>query len=393
MRAVLVVAVLLLASLAGCMGRDEPDAGAEEPALVEPAQAAAKPNAPTPTTAKPTNASTPAAGETTTAGTGGAPHAHDYWAGKERVLLMDADVAMSPTDRSAIQAAGADREPALGAKDVTLPDGSIVFEGTGRLLATLTWVDPTITGMALRYHGAGDPTLSEPFPAASGETVEVEVSATMTDPPHSSASRWLFRLLPTSQGPIGVAEGAVHVRIEIEKMRDIEIFPAHPDQFNGSATIKLLDAEGEVERNGALTTVFDSGIEGKRADLGFQPSAPVPLEAAVIYVRFTLKEAFSTDPTQDTGSIALRYHGADSTTLQDAELVSSQGKEFVYRISPSTTEGDGYYATESQWRFVPGLASAGASPDCVVAPCAEERVGGSILAIAARADTGPGILG
>jgi hypothetical protein len=178
------------------------------------------------------------------------------------------------------------------------------------------------------------------------------------------------------------------------KMRSIDLFPAHPDQFNGTATLKVLDAEGEVERNGALTTLFDSGLEGKRADLGFQPSAPVPMDAAVLYVKFTLGESSSTDPRQDATKIVLRYHGADSAaTLKTAELVSQQGKDFVYRIKLNATEGDGYYAKQSAWRLVPGLESASPEVDCGYAPCFEERVGGHIAAVAAKTDAGPGILG
>lgn len=394
MRATLLTALLLLALLGGCL-RPAASTSDDEPAPVFPASLDPTPPStppPTPTTAgrAPPGPSQPAAPATPTS-TGAAPHAHDYWAGRERVLLMDEDVRVTPADRSAIAAAGADREAALGAKDFVLPEGAIVFEGTGRLLLTPSWSDPTITGMALRYHGAGAPELGEALPATSGETLAIDVAAAMTDPPHSPSSRWLFRLLPTSDATVGLGEGVVHVRIEIEKMRDIQLFPAHPDQFNGSASITLLEAEGEVERNGALTTVFDSGLEGKRADLGFQPSVPVPMEAGAIYVRFTLGEAFSTDPTQDPSEIVLRYHGADSTALKEAELVGREGKESLYRIVPTATEGDGYYATESQWRFVPGLAS-GTATDCAIAPCTEERVDGAIVAVASRIDSGPGVL-
>src|SRR5581483_1978073 len=291
---------LLLAcalSLVGCLGVDKANLASQ----VDSSRANA-------TDARPIDGGTPASAGNASAGA--VPHKHDYWKGKERVTVLQDDITLSPTNATSFLPLF-DQRPALGAAFLALPDGQIVYEGTGRLEFTATWSDPTITGLVLRYKSTGNPDYSQPEPLASGRALAIDVAPSMTDEPHAKSSRWGFFLEADGTGGAGLADGKVSVRADIVKMRDIETFPAHPDLFAGAASVRVFDKDVEIKSESSVDNA-KGFFTHSQTPPGFAPEKPVPPEATTLLVRIDVKSATSNMPAEDTSRLRLQYRTAES---------------------------------------------------------------------------------
>lgn len=348
--------LLALASLAaGCLGSDpvedpaHPGGGADADPL---------PGAPDP------------------ADPGARPHLHDYWTGRERVTLLDTDVKVDPSQAAdyTFYNVLVASNPAVGGALVTLPDGATVYEGTGVLELTATWTDPTITGLALRHRSAASPEFSEKAPLASGAALAIEVSPAMTDMPHEQVSRWAFLLEP--EGPGDVVEGTVHVTVDIVKMRDVTLFPAHPKLFGDAHAKTVFSGQGTVvQRNAATyyaTLVTDPDALEAPA---LAAQALVPMETRAMTANLTITSATAT--AGQVSNVALRYRAADTQAFRLADPVASDpaAGTFAFAWPVEMAQTDSPYAAQSNWLFdliVYTRDPAGATPDC--SGCTDSRV-------------------
>ncbi len=385
-RAVALALLLVLAGLAGCLGGG---GGPKEGGNATLASAAPT-KALNATAANATDDGSQAANKTL----GSVPHNHDYWKGRERVTILDADEALSPTGRDSFMATFGETRPALGAVSFTLPDGQIVFEGTGKMEVTATWSDPTISGLSLRYHGADTRTFTDPAQISSGAPLGFEVKAEQSDEPHSSSSKWAFVLEAGAPGTPGVANGNVHVKIDIVKMRNIELFPAHPDYFAQKPYVKLMDKDVDVKGNG-MAEDLQALASRDDAPPGFAPDHVVPMETKTILVKFDVKSVTSQNPTADLSKFYFLYRAADTAfRYRPANVSGHEEKAVLYKIPVGQGQGDAFYAKTSQWLFYPYFQdnAQGAQVPLPCPPfgeCFSWEIQGHVTAYAFNSDVGP----
>ena len=334
---VLSVALLAATGLAGCM-----DSGGDAPMDADPAAANA--------TAE-TNVTVDDGTEEMPKELGAMPHAHDYWTGKERITLLDQDVQVDPFSAvffSFFNVVGT-RTPAVGGAFVQLPDGAIVYEGTGKLEFTASWSDPTVTGMTLRYRSAASTEFSEPVALANGEALAIDVTPEMSDMPHEKTSRWSFLLTP---GATQTMVGAFHAKVDIVKMHDIESFPGHPELFNGAHTLTLYEGPAQSSQSsfpsrivGGVTTGFSAEPEGVR------PTAVVPMETMSMTANVTITSA-TASVGKVTGAMFI-VKPANSNGFYRATMLSGNPDTGEYQFAwlVDMEQTDSPYAKTSQWAF------------------------------------------
>lgn len=329
-------ALLLGAALAGCMGGDEP----------APAPAPAATNM----TVLDTNTTVDDGTTEMPMDVGHMPHLHDYWQDKERITIMDEEIAIDPF--TAIGFTFMDvfmGTPAVGGTFVQLPDGAIVYEGTGQLEFTATWSDPTMTGVGLRYKSPDSSDFAPTQALASSTPLVIEVTPDMTDMPHDKSSRWGFLLLPPGAGNAMV--GNIQIKIDIIRVRDIMTFPGHPQLFNGEHTLALYSGPAK-----STSQSFASRIAGfatqSSADSSVASQKVVPMETASMTANVTITSA--TASVGKVASVDFLYKPASSMFgYQRAQVLFADAEAGVYQFAwpVEMTDTDSPYAEESQWRF------------------------------------------
>ncbi|MEA3198926.1 MAG: hypothetical protein QOE90_354 [Thermoplasmata archaeon] len=332
---VLVAALFLTGGLAGCLGGKDAPA---KPAAINATN--------TSKVAIDTGNSANASGDM-----GQVAHMHDYWNGKERITLVDQDLNIQPQDALAQTFTNTFRyqDPAVGGTTVRPPDNVMVFEGTGKMEITATWSSPTVSSVTVRYRSAASSDWSQPKPLTSGAPLPLEITPDMTDMPHSKTSRWVFQLMP-AQG--GVIEGALHFRVDIVRMRDISLWPAHGDLFGGAHTLVLFDGQATSSHQGAESAIVDRATNnGDSPPEGVQAAKVVPMETMWMTANVTI-----TDATAQFGqvrNISFLYKTADSSNFRRANVTHSDFAKGVFQFSwpVKMQQTDSPYDKQSQWRF------------------------------------------
>jgi hypothetical protein len=337
----LVLTVLAALVLAGCAQPDPAPADANETAPTTAIDAASAPN-------------DDGSSQTTIVDTGHMPHLHDYWHGKERVTLFDGDLepdAMNLTFATLIQAFFF-QEAVVGGMQFWLPDGQIVYEGTGVMELTATWTDPRVTSVGFVYLSAEGQDLHEGGALRNGEPFALELQPEQTDMPHAKTSRWWFGFGP-SESP-GMLAGPWHLKIDIVKVNDVMLFPAHPDFWQGAHELTLIDADhhGEVESYGkrAAQPVTEGG---QFVEDWVSFPKPVPMETQAIRFTVEIKSAQST-PGEVT-SFGLFYHGAETRQPFRCPTKALHGalpQVLEWTVASTMEMTDSPYSPESQWRFL-----------------------------------------
>lgn len=326
------------AGLAGCMGEDDPPAPTAADADADAAQAG--------------NVTVDDGTVEMPKDVGEKPHAHDYWSGKERVTLLDEDVsvdAFSGAFFTFFNVFGT-HTPALGGAYLELPEGVIVYEGTGKLEFTATWTDPAVTGMTMRYRSAASADFSEPLPVTSGAPVSVDVTPEMSDMPHGKTSRWAFLLTPAA----GQAMlGSFHAKVDVLRMRDIETFPGHPDLFGGQGTLAVYDGPSQSKGQSFPGRLADALVNGFQAGApqGVRAQKVVPMETMTMTANVTITSV--TGALGKTTGVYFLYKPADSNGFEWLRPIATDAATGTYQFAwpVDMAQTDSPYAAESQWAF------------------------------------------
>lgn len=265
-----------------------------------------------------------------------AEHVHDYWGGKDRLVVADEE-----RDAGATWMAPYWAEPFVPADDVVVP------QGTASVEVTLEWTDTQgyYTSPELWVKTAGDNDAVRIGPIASGDTLTIPTTLANADLPHQSISAWRFELrLHPSDLPTGMIYWVAHVKIHAEAVRGLEIpvYPPHPDLWDGKSAIVELD---EAQENGIWIYPLGSCLNACDFPAHHPPNGTiVPFDAK--WVDITIQK--SGDSPTDLG---VRYHGADTRTFQEPAPVSADGSAVTYRIELVPGMGDSPYASQSVWEF------------------------------------------
>jgi hypothetical protein len=282
--------------------------------------------------------------------TGDQAHFHDYWVGRERVTVMDADVNVDP--QTAFQYTFYDTArgtPGVGGAQFTLPEGQLVFEGTGKMEITATWTDPTVTGVGIAYKSAATTTYTPAKDVKTGVPMTIDVTPEMTDMPHSKTTRWAFFLEPDQAGQ--VIEGTIHVKIDIIKMRDVALWPGHPHLFDGADTLELWKGSGSSSQQNFVLSAADFITKTPVQDESLQSKQVVPMETLNMTANLTIKTT-----NVDIGKVTNITFGvkpANSNRFYPAHLVKFDASTNTYYYAWQVTmeQTDSPYAKESAWRF------------------------------------------
>lgn len=333
--------IILSGAFAGCLS-GKPSAPADEKARTQAAVAAAASNA--------TVNSSMVDDGSGSVDTGRVAHMHDYWQGRERITLLNDDVSVDAPNAIGFTFFDVLRgTPGVGGSVVNLPDEAIVYEGTGKMEFTITWTDPTITGMGLSYKTAASPSYGAPKDMKSGAPVSIDVAPDMTDMPHEKTSRWGFLLTPDQAGQ--VIFGKFHIKIDIIRMRDITLFPGHPELFHGLHTLELWKGAASSSQTTFVTQGVNAVTKSPGQDDTLQSKAVVPMEARSMTANVTVKSV-----NNDIGkmtNLTFLVKPANSNRYADAKLISVDAATNTYRYAwlVDMRMTDSPYAKESMWRF------------------------------------------
>lgn len=330
-----VTALLVATAFAGCMGND--GAPTEEPHV-----AAANES-------ELSNVSVDDGTEEMDVDLGHMPHLHDYWQGKERVTIMDEDVEVD--EFSAVFFTFIDvfrGTPGVGGTFFQFPEGSLVYEGTGQMEIIPTWSDPTVTGAGLRYRTPSSDSFTPVQSLAQGQPLVLDITPEMTDMPHDKESRWVFLLVPAQAGQAIV--GNVHFHIDIIRMRDITLFPGHPELFHGANTLTLFDGAAKSSSQNFASQIVGFMTDNEQ-ESGVRSSQVVPMETLSMTANVTITSA--TSNIGQVTDVDFLFKPAGSFRSQRAQVISADIEKGIYQFAwpVEMSETDSPYAKTSQWAF------------------------------------------
>ena len=330
------VLLLLSAAFAGCVGNDQP-APADAAAMATNESALGNVTVDDGTTEMDMDV-------------GHMPHLHDYWLGKERVTVMDEDVEVDQF--RALQMTFINTfflgTPGVGGAFFGLPEGGLVYEGTGKMEIVASWTDPTVTGAGLRYRTPASESFSEVLPLTQGQPLTIDITPEMTDMPHDKESRWLFVLVPASTGQAIV--GNVHFKIDIVRMRDITLFPGHPELFGGAHTLTLFEGAAKSSQQNWATMIAGAATQNQ-AESGVRSAKVVPMETMSMTANVTVTSA--TTNIGEVSNVSFLYKAAGSFGYTRAQMLSGDPATGVYQFGwpVEMSQTDSPYAKLSQWAF------------------------------------------
>lgn len=362
MRSILVVGLLVGILLSGCAGK-----GSSQEA--DPAIPTSVPATPTATEPNETEEFVPKF------------HYHNYWNGREKVMLFDPSHALMIGQDAYNEFFSTNDAMTLGTvvfdPDTDGEDGAesqetdVVFQGTNRIEVKVTWQDTNnIPGLALYYSPANTPDFLRFGEVKSGQTYYIEMKENWADMPHQlSVSRWAFRLdaydarFESYPAKLHNAKGEIHVEMYIHNGGEKFIDPPHPYFFKAGPT----RSAGHVYQNLTDCLVVNSTRVNNQynvppASLRFQcggptgsiemrPEAPyiVPWETTslIIDLYYNLTTKASAVPHK----VGLIFHGADALNYRYIAPKLNEPTHLRYEVPVTEKMSDTPYSDETDWRY------------------------------------------
>lgn len=358
MRELATILVIVAVGLAGCIGGQAPGN------VSEPADDVADTG----------NAST-AVGDAS--GAASIAHVHDLWKGRQQITLLDRDVQINATRTDASGEGPMTRSVGvndcydssiefgawcLGRRVVDVPPSDdpaaprVVAPGTWAVSVSVSWSDPTITGVDVAAMTANDDTVrmgdietsggSERFNATRFGDDREFIPLLATDDGHATDSKWSFEL--TASGDLGdlgaLADGTIHVTAKAHRMDgDLPAEPPHPDWYGETETY-FVGYASETANNAYRVTYM--GTEWVEVDL--TPRNPIPPGTKEVVVAVNITDDSPTaDQDQTAPDVELTYeHDAGHDWYVDEVEVEPETVEDghrIYRIPVTEEMADSLY--------------------------------------------------
>ncbi|MEA3137659.1 MAG: hypothetical protein QOC71_1940 [Thermoplasmata archaeon] len=271
-------------------------------------------------------------------------HIHDYWGGRDRVTVLDAESGGSAscsgcTDGMVFQS----RRP---------DEGLIVPQGTAWVNGTFTHTSDgkdQFSGFELWVKTAMDSEPKRWGPLESGVPFSINTTQGENDPPHYVLSLWVFQVKALGGDDIHVG-GTYTWKVEAVRGLPLIPYPPHPDRWNGATELDLLSDSGgteltyeaEIPTFGTMTSCY-SGCPGRHI---LPNGAVIPFDTDHVEVTVRITGGAP-------AGLGLSYHGADTWSESKAAGVMSTGTpgETLFTIPIEGSMADSPYAPQSLWEF------------------------------------------
>lgn len=271
-------------------------------------------------------------------------HIHDYWGGQDRLVIVGDD---APADESGL-GPGFATAGDIAVREFRPSSGHVVPQGTASVEVTFSWTDADdgldqYSEPTAYVKTAGTNATVRLGATENGGTLVLETGLPAADLPHQLLSAWAFELRMSADPGTGILrfKGVVSLHVEAVRGLELPVFPAHPDHWNGSTEIQLVDAAGQLAY---WEDTGDGGSNGNSGPIVFTPSsgAIVPGNASSVAVVVTYTGQFP---------LELWYHSATARELAVAQAQASEPGSITYEL-PAHDGADGPYAVQSQWEFM-----------------------------------------
>ncbi len=283
-------------------------------------------------------------------GSGGIDHKHDYWKGREQVVVFEDIVGFFPEP---VYPDGEGSDPKSVAY-VKLPNTTLVYEGTNKLSVVASnptlfdQADPQAPALFLQYRSAADADWRDPVSMPYDTPLDFAVLPKETDMPHSTLSLWVFRI--TTDRPTW---SDFELTITAHKGQDVVDWPGHPDFYADKNERKVAD-------NKHVSTHMSGMAEGYLYDAGSswaQPDKLISYGTSKLVVIINITNAQSQFGAAATGFF-LEVHDA---TIIGPEIRfgdryferddANDLRTYVFEVPVDPAGMDGPYQPASRWGF------------------------------------------
>lgn len=357
-RTLLAVLLFIGAGLAGCISGDDPT---EEDPQVNDSKG--------PTTEMPqgrdgkiiafeeTNA--------TESGMGGVDHHHDYWAGRNRVVIFEERAAMEPSPD--------DQNRAF--VNFRPPQGALIYEATASVEFTISdperqACEPVVTfggefvctpsapdasggpsGMKLRYKHSSTTNWIDVGDLVWGAPLVIKITDPReTDMPHATSSLWEFQVMSPNAHDVSLVFKAKAELVRGEG--DVPLWPGHPNFYSDRHTREVLNTQAYAG---------DSGISNSASPFIHAEAGPVYAQKLIsygtktLYVWVNITKYTPGDPATAPGTWFLYHMNATGreniTSPFDFENYPIEKRELFWILPVDENGMDSPYADGSRWHF------------------------------------------
>lgn len=396
--------IMLMLPLAGCISDDDPGAGIEV----------------TNTTDQDTPLTTPdgrgefsAFKETnkTESGLGGMEHAHDYWLGRDRVVIGEIESGLIPFPLTPADGNGKVYTPGTAIADFQPPQPNLVYEGTATLEVVMNRV--TVLGLG-GFRGTPTPDVDHPYahfnfqyltakdspgqwreggPLPIGQPVVIQVAPDEVDMPHATGSLWAFRFYTDEPNSV-----VFNATITVVRGEDVEAWPGHPDFYAEKSRRVVMDKDAQTKAYGIAKYL----ITGEDTSWNYPDKLiSYGTTGLHVFVNFTKIEG-----AQQPTKFYLDFHNAtivpgigdfdpSQTRIYDE---GTDGKSYHFVLGPEEVNAGGMdspYQTSSRWGFrvLGELDDATGQSNCggLASTCLEYTVDFHLTIIAVGESTALGV--
>ena len=343
-------------------------------------------------------------------GLGGVEHAHDYWLGRDRVVIGEIESGLIPFPLTPADGNGKQYTPGTAIADFQPPQPNLVYEGTATLEVVMNRVS-LLTPGAVRDSAPDHPAANFNFqyltakdspgewreggPLPVGQPVIIQVAPDEVDMPHATGSLWAFRFY--TDEPTAVVFNAT---ITVVRGEEVEEWPGHPDFYADKTHRVVLDKDAQTKAYGIakyLVTGEDTSWNHPEKLISYGT------RELHVFVNFTKIEGLQ-QPTK----FYLDFHNATivpgigdfdpaQTRIYDE---GTDGKSYHFVIGPEHVNDGGMdspYQTMSRWGFrvLGELEDAAGNPNCLglASSCLEYIVDYHMTIIAVGESTALGVEG
>ncbi|MDX1450595.1 MAG: carboxypeptidase regulatory-like domain-containing protein, partial [Acidimicrobiia bacterium] len=270
------------------------------------------------------------------AGAGYRPHFHDYWAGRDRVTVMDASwdwneaydrnrpyvghPAVSPIYNMAVQAILPtcifDDSAHFTSRDVWFEEESqLVWAGTKAIEVTPSWSTQDFAGTEVQFAwlSADASVWAASPPLANGETFTIELNYTMADSSHQAYTLWRFAVCNSESVLDGVGGfpfvGDIHVKMDLINGLGIPPEPAHPRFWDNGTEYTVVD---DVRGMPAQYSTYHYG--SNRGGFAIVPEPPQIVPPGTAQLRIRVEWDYATETLATPWSVM--YRPADVNPFQ-----------------------------------------------------------------------------